>query len=302
MTELMQGAVTAPQQELVLGLMPAGTSTDSPVNVEWGNKTLSLSIAPLRADSGDITGSVVVFRDVSREAEISRMKSAFVSMVSHELRTPLNAIHGFAEILQQKVYGELGERQNGVVARILSNTVRLLGIVNDLLDQAHIEAGTMPIYNAPFSPAELVDGVVHSVVAGLAQSKGIEVESCIEPEVPTTLIGDSQRLGQVLVNLTTNALKFTEQGKVSIRLFCPDLAHWALQVSDTGPGIAPNAQTFIFEPFRQIEYSISRKHGGVGLGLSIVKKLVSLMNGDVSLHSEVGRGSTFTVVLPLVIP
>lgn len=301
MTELMEGNVPPQQQELVAGLLPGGTSPDSPVNVDWGNKTLSLSIAPLRSEAGEVTGSVTVFRDVSREAEISRMKSAFVSMVSHELRTPLNAVYGFAEILQQSVYGSLAERQMGVVDRILNNTKRLLGIVNDLLDQAHIEAGTLPIYNSTFTPAELVDGV-QGVVGGLAQSKGIELETCIEPSVPSKLIGDPQRLGQVLVNLSTNALKFTEHGKVSIRLFCPDLTHWALEVSDTGSGIPDSAQTYIFEPFRQIEYQISRKHGGVGLGLSIVKKLVTLMDGEVNLRSEVGQGSTFTVVLPLVKP
>jgi signal transduction histidine kinase len=134
----------------------------------------------------------------------------------------------------------------------------------------------------------------------LAQAKGLNLSASIAPEVPPTLHGDPDRLQQVLVNLVSNAIKFTQAGAVQIRFYCPDPSHWAMEVSDTGPGIPPEAQSYIFEPFRQVDGSMTRVHTGAGLGLSIVKHLVTLMEGQVTLDSEVGRGSIFTVCLPLI--
>ncbi len=117
--------------------------------------------------------------------------------------------------------------------------------------------------------------------------------------MPSILSGDQQRLQQILVNLVSNAIKFTEEGAVQVCLYCPDPQHWAMEVSDTGSGIPPEAQAYIFEPFRQVDNSMTRENTGTGLGLSIVKQLATLMGGEITLESEIGRGSTFTVQLPL---
>lgn len=298
---LMRIAVAPQNQDAVKDLFEAGQARAVVDNVEWGDKTLSLSVAPLQAASGELTGSVAVFRDVSREAEIGRMKSVFVSMISHEMRTPLNAIQGFAEMLLQPGYGSLSQKQRNMIERIMSNVRRLLNIVSDLLDQAHIEAGTMSIVNTTFTPSELLDGV-NSVMLDSAQAKGLRLLTSIERDVPALLIGDPQRLHQVLSNLVTNAVKYTDRGAVKVRVFCPDSSHWAVEVADTGPGIPLGAQAAIFEPFRQADSSAARLQGGVGLGLSIVKRLTALMQGEVRLASEVGRGSAFTILLPLFRP
>jgi len=297
---LMAGAVTTASQEAVWNMFNSHAAS-ALINIEWGKKTLSLSVAPLRGEGGTFVGSVVVFRDVSREAEVNRMKTAFVSMVSHELRTPISAIQGYAEMMQQRVYGPLTEKQHNASDRIMTNAKRLLGIVGDLLDQAQVEAGTVKIDDKLFSPFDLVEGV-REVVAQEAQSKELQLTAIVEPGLPETLRGDPHRLHQVLANLTMNAIKYTEEGAVNIRVYRPDAACWAMEVADTGPGIPISAQSYIFEPFRQIDNSMGRKYGGVGLGLSIVKKLVVLMGGEIKLESEVERGSTFTVVLPVVVP
>jgi len=233
-----------------------------------------------------------------RLKELDRLKSRFLSMVSHDLRTPLSAILGFAEMLEAGIYGSLAEEQQGAVERIIANAGRQLSLINDLLDQARIEAGELSLEIQSFVVADLIDDLVAGV-STLAQSKGLELAYHIDDDVPATLSGDPQRLYQILSNLVGNAIKFTEEGTVQVHVYRPDEDHWALQVSDTGPGIPEEAQAYIFDPFRQVDGSITREHGGVGLGLSIVRQLTTLMKGQITLKSEVGRGSTFTVVLPL---
>jgi signal transduction histidine kinase len=136
----------------------------------------------------------------------------------------------------------------------------------------------------------------------LAQTKNLEIITQIEPDLPPTLYGDATRLQQILVNWVSNALKFTERGQVKGCIYCPDDLHWAMQVSDTGLGIPAEGQAYIFEPFRQVDGSMTREHGGSGLGLSIVKQLTELMGGHITLSSTIGQGSTFTVILPLTAP
>lgn len=298
--ELME-SVTPENQAEVKSLFNVSTNQPAPLNVEWGDRTLSLSVAPLVADQPGVGGSVVVFRDVSREAEISRMKSIIVAMVSHELRTPLNAVQGLAEILQQGVYGQLAEKQQQTIDRIILNTKRLMSLVRDLLDQAQIEAGTLKIESVIFSPSELLDSV-REVVTGMARQKNLQFQLSISDNLPAALVGDPQRLGQILINLSTNAIKFTETGSVKVSLDLQDSAHWTMAVADTGPGIPISAEAYIFDAFRQIDSSAGRRHGGIGLGLSIVKRLVNVMEGDIKLSSRIGRGSTFTVILPLIHP
>jgi signal transduction histidine kinase len=235
-----------------------------------------------------------------RLMELDRLKSRFVSMVSHELRTPLGAIQGFTEMLQAGIYGSLSEKQENALWRVERNTTKLLNIVNDLLDQARIEAGELSLHAAPFSPDVLIDDL-QSTVAVLAEQKGLDLTVKVDEDVPRPLYGDKERLHQVLVNLATNAIKFTDEGGIHVRIGRADGDHsrWAMEVSDTGPGISHKDKDLVFTPFRRVDDSMTRQHTGVGLGLSIVKQLVELMEGDITLESELGRGSTFTVVLPL---
>lgn len=243
-----------------------------------------------------------------RLRELDKLKSRFLSMVSHELRTPLSAIQGFAEILLAEIYGPVTPGQRNALDRITNNAIRLLNLVSDLLDRARIEAGQLEIHPHPFSPFELVQDV-YSTLGVIAESKGLMLVAEVDPDLPSQILGDEARLRQVLVNLVNNALKFTQAGAVTIKLARYDGAidgnpvitpHWSMAVTDTGPGIAPEHQEAIFRPFRRVDDSSTRREIGAGLGLSIVKDLVELMNGNITLISEVGRGSTFTIILPLL--
>jgi PAS domain S-box-containing protein len=298
---LMAGMVGVADQQAVLEqLRGQESSTRLPgLRLQWGNKTLSASIAPIHVqqDTGS-TGTVAVFRDVTREAELEHMKSMFVSTVSHELRTPLGAIMGYGEILQEQVHGPLNARQLGVVERLIANARRLLHLVNDLLDRARLEAGRLNLVITPFFPAALLEELL-SVTGQLARAKNLELNISIASDLPPTLSGDSPRLMQILINLVTNAIKFTEHGSVTVKLERTDDTHWSLQVIDTGIGIPPDDQPHIFDAFRQVDNSATRKHGGAGLGLSIVKQLVTLMGGEITLNSQLGRGTTFSVILPI---
>jgi signal transduction histidine kinase len=296
---LMDGKVSAADRENVLTLLKHIDLRSSSLKLAWGVRTLSASFAPVQEAGGQRIGVVAVFRDYTREAEIDRMKSSFVSIASHELRTPLNAIIGYTEILASGAYGPLADKQSAAVGRIMTNSGQLLSLVNNLLDQAQIEAGTLKLQTLPFEPAELLDDV-HGVMDVFANSKGLKLTMQVAPGVPTTLFGDSQRLRQIIVNLVGNAIKFTERGEVKVDVYCPDPDHWALSVTDSGPGIPADAQAYIFEPFRQVDTSLTREQAGVGLGLSIVKQLATLMQGKIQLESKVGSGSTFTIILPVI--
>ena len=286
-------------QEVIHDLIKDSLTSYPSLKFQWGNKILSTSFAAVRDNMGRRTGTVAVFRDFTREAELERMKSVFVSSVSHELRTPLNAILGYADMLKETVYGPISDGQRNAIERIIINSKRQLGIVNDLLDQAQIEAGTLKIQIASFAPSDLIDDVL-GLMDVLAQAKGLELTSHITDDVPATLPGDQQRLHQILINLIGNAIKFTDEGSVRVRVCRSNATQWALQVSDTGCGIPLEAQSYIFDPFQQVDGSATREHTGSGLGLSIVRQLAALMGGEITLTSKVGEGSTFTVTLPLV--
>jgi signal transduction histidine kinase len=243
------------------------------------------------------TRELVITRDQALEA--SRLKTELLAKVSHELRTPLSIILGYAEMLQMSVYGLLSEQQQPPLQEIIDSTNYLTGVVNDLLSQAQLDADKLELNINPFTPAKLVANI-HSKMNPLAQAKGLTLTTEIAADVPVVLQGDSHRIQQILLNLIDNAIKFTQQGEVRVHLYQPNTYYWMLQISDTGPGIPAEVQKSIFEPFWQVDGSITRQHGGVGLGLSIVKQLTTLMGGEISLTSEVGQGSTFTVCLPII--
>jgi signal transduction histidine kinase len=170
--------------------------------------------------------------------------------------------------------------------------------VNDLLDQAQFETGKVNLNVNPLSVAEMVNQVESKMIV-LAQAKGLTLTTNIGADLPSTLVGDQNRLQQILVNLISNAIKFTKTGGVQVRLYQAGPAHWAIQVTDTGIGIPVEAQAYIFEPFQQVDDSTTRGHIGIGLGLSIVKQLTALMGGQITVESEVGQGSNFTLFFPL---
>ncbi|MBN1148154.1 MAG: sensor histidine kinase [Anaerolineales bacterium] len=226
-------------------------------------------------------------------------KSRLLANVSHDLKTPLSAIIGYADILTEQIYGPINERQRGAIQRILANTERLRNLISSLLDQAQIEAGRIALQREAFDPAELLSGI-EAVLGVLAQKQGLALSTDIDSRLPSPLMGDPRRIHQILMNLVENAIKFTRSGSVLIRFF-PQDGYWAMQVADTGCGIPEEDQARIFEPFQQVDNSTTREKIGVGLGLSIVMQLTSLMDGKINLESEPGRGSTFTVYLPLEI-
>lgn len=298
---LMGDAVSTEDRETIGNFLRGEETPEASVKFQWGKKTISASAAPVHLESGEDIGTVAVFRDFTREAEIDRMKSTFVSIASHELRTPLNAIMGYTEMLNEGVYGPLTEQQRGATGRLLANSSHMLGLVNNLLDRARMEAGTIKLNIGDFTPTKLIDGV-KGVMDMMAHNKGLELTTSIADDVPDILTGDWQRLHQILINFANNAVKFTQEGSVDISIHMYDADHWALVVADTGIGIPEEAQQYIFEPFRQVDDSATREYGGAGLGLSIVKQLVTMMGGWIELESEEGKGSTFTVILPLVPP
>jgi signal transduction histidine kinase len=294
--------IPARSRNLLYAMMEHDTQPPS-FRIEWGEKTLSISAAQVYDNSKQWNtniGTVTVFRDFTREAELEKLKSTFVAIVSHELRTPLNAILGYAEMFKETVYGPMNEKQVNMAERIMKNTQRLLGLINDLLDQAQMEAGKLTIKMAPVRPADLLENI-HGIMDPIVHEKGLRLTSEIEEDLPGILNGDAARLQQILVNLVNNSVKFTDQGTVHVRLFRPTMSQWGMEVTDTGRGIPESEMPYIFDTFRQVEGTTTRVHGGIGLGLSIVRQLVHLMHGEIQARSKVDKGSTFTITLPLVL-
>ncbi len=233
-----------------------------------------------------------------REArDANRLKSEFLATMSHELRTPLNAIEGFSSIMLSGMGIELSPRAETMVARISANSKRLLHLVNDILDLSRVEAGRMELAFEPISPRELVERWQREVSI-LAEDKQLEFAVTVDPALPDTLYQDEFALSKITINLLSNAFKFTDEGRVTLALQGVDDSLQII-VSDTGIGIPAHAQEYIFEEFRQMDGMTTRQYGGSGLGLSLVQKLVRTMDGTIALESAPGKGSVFTVTVPL---
>ena len=235
--------------------------------------------------------------DKGRQLEAaSRHKSEFLANMSHELRTPLNAVIGFSEVLLQRMFGTLNDKQDEYLKDIYASGQHLLSLINDILDLSKIEAGRMELAPAPFHLPSALDNAV-TLVKERAGRHGIALQLDIDPALGE-VVGDERKIKQVLLNLLSNAVKFTpDGGRISLKAGQADGAV-EISVTDTGIGIAPENQAAIFEEFRQVG-SDERKREGTGLGLTLAKKFVELHGGRIWVESELGRGSTFTFTLPV---
>ncbi len=227
----------------------------------------------------------------------SRAKSEFLTNISHELRTPLNSIIGFSDILYERLYGDLNEKQLKYVSNISVSGKHLLGLINNILDLSKVEAGKMELNYSEFSISSVFDEV-KSTISPLAQVKNLEMEFKIDPGLEY-IQADRSRLIQILYNLTSNAVKFTpDGGKISV--YCKKSGNKAVfSVTDTGIGISSEDQKYLFEPFKQIDSGMNRQYGGTGLGLALVKQFVDMHKGRVWFTSVQGKGSTFVFELPV---
>ena len=235
-------------------------------------------------------------RDTAVEA--NRYKTELTARVSHELRTPLGAILGYSEMLRGEHYGQVNKDQKGKLNSIVEMTKNLSSLIGDWLDQAKLESGKLQLNPDWFEVREVLT-YVKSITEVLNKEKAIVLSFNVDRAVPTRLYGDSDRIQQILINLTGNAIKYTERGTVVTSVFLGDDNSWVIEVKDTGIGIPEQSLPTIFESFSQVDGSRTREHEGFGLGLSIVHHLTDLMGGDIQVESKVGAGSIFRVILPL---
>jgi two-component system sensor histidine kinase/response regulator len=284
----------------------------------------NIQITPIWDDKENLTGRLVLIRDITveRAAEgaqsLASVRAEFLAKVSHELRTPLTSILGISEMLDYGVYGPLSREQKEALRLIADSSQHMVKLVNDLLEQTRLERGALELDISEFVLDDLINRLRVNTIQ-VARSKALSLIFDIAPDIPAILRGDALRLYQILRNLVDNAIKYTEKGHVKVRIFRAGEDYYTFEVSDTGIGIPKDKQSLIYEPFLRV-YPTHGSNGngkmngngngngaagsngsveGFGLGLSIVKQLVALMDGEIELVSEVGQGSTFIVKLQL---
>ena len=294
-------AAQAPEATVVETTARDARSTLFPVEFARGRDTTN--------ESGE---TILILRDITqrkhaeeairsahdRAIEAAEVKSQFLATMSHEIRTPINAVVGMSELLMQS---DLDDEAREYASTVRDSAESLLAIVNDILDFSKIEAGRMELESVPFSPVVAVENAT-DILGAAARKKGLSLSTYVGPDVPGRVLGDADRLRQVLLNLLGNAVKFTATGSVTARAVVDrmegDDAVLRFSVTDTGPGIPPEVAERLFEPFRQADQSTRRRYGGTGLGLSISRRIVELMGGKIGFDSSPGRGSTFWFTAP----
>ena len=263
--------------------------------LQWQRTVFSVRAAPV-AESG----SVVIFHDETRRYETEQAKDALLATVSHELRTPLGVIMNYLELLLMLT--EKGKmdpaRFSEHLNRALENCTRLLRLINDILDQAQLQTGAAQIKKQAFNLPALLEKTLDLMEARI-KKKQLFYELKFASNAPIEMVGDPDQLRKVLINLLDNAIKFTAQGGIRVKVSVSEEETLCIQVTDSGPGIPPEQLPDIFETFRRASNYIYREHQGAGLGLSIAKQLVTSMGGQISVTSTLGVGSTFTICLPL---
>jgi signal transduction histidine kinase len=280
-------------------------SEEIPIELAGNPLTFKLRTTSVLDQRGKRSGRILLISDITEQKEAhaqimeaSRLKSQLLANLGHDLRSPLGAIIGYAEMLKDGSFGPMSENQVKAASEILDGANQLLSFINNLVGQAQIETGKIILREFPFDVNEVV-GPLLSTLNFHAYKKGLVLVEHIDPALPQRLVGDQFWLRQIVMNLVHNAVKFTEKGSVTVRFAKRSREFWEIQVIDTGIGIPPEAQKRVFEAFEQVNSMENAKQSGFGLGLSIVAKLTSIMNGKIELHSEDGKGCTFTVVLPL---
>lgn len=267
--------------------------------------TFKLRTTSVLDQRGARSGRILLISDITEQKEAhaqimeaSRLKSQLLANLGHDLRSPLGAIIGYAEMLKDGSFGPMSENQVKAASEILDGANQLLSFINNLVGQAQIETGKIILREFPFDVNEVV-GPLLSTLNFHAYKKGLALVEYVDPNLPQKLVGDQFWLRQIVMNLVHNAVKFTEKGSVTVRFMRRDSNFWEIQVVDTGVGIPLESQKRVFEAFEQVNSMENVKQSGFGLGLSIVAKLTSIMNGKIELESEAGKGCTFTVILPL---
>ena len=252
----------------------------------------------IRAATADLAEQNARLQWQSQELErANRLKSEFLASMSHELRTPINALIGYAALLLDGVLGEITPTQRDALTRARAAAEHLLALINDILDLAKIEAGKMPL-NVQEVSLGAVTREVAQQMEPLVHKKGLRFQTAVSDDCPV-ILSDRTKVKQILLNLVSNAVKFTNEGTVTVGVECtPSDGGVAIKVSDTGIGIRSEDLDAIWEDFRQVDQSRTREHGGTGLGLSITRKLLDRLGGRVAVESEYGKGTTFTVWLP----
>lgn len=273
-----------------------------------------VSVGPVIDDAGCAIAVSFITRDITQQKQVeaelaaknleleraSRLKSEFLANMSHELRTPLTSILGFSSILQKQIFGSLNAKQQLYLQQIHQSGQHLLGLINDVLDLSKVEAGQLHLEFVPIVVDELCEKTL-LLVSEQARFRQLTVHLSIEPNLEPVM-ADELRLRQMLLNLLSNAIKFSnEAGDIGLDVKMHD-DQLRLMVWDTGIGIPDDKQNLLFQPFQQVDGSLSRRHEGTGLGLALTKKLAELHSGTVEMESQEGKGSRFTICLPKIPP